>query len=116
MRVIHEERLLENAKARGQELVYGLLDLSVEHPVIGDVRGLGLMIATEFTRDDGLPDTATSKAVAKAALDKGLMLLTCGTYDNIIRWIPPLIVTQQQISDALNIFANAIEAVERRAH
>jgi 4-aminobutyrate aminotransferase len=111
VRVIKEEKLLDNAVARGSQLLGGLKELQVEFPSIGDVRGLGLMVATEFARD-GQPDTAKSKAVVKHALDSGLMLLTCGTYDNVIRWIPPLVVTEAQISDALNIFANALAGSE----
>ncbi|HRE25590.1 MAG TPA: aminotransferase class III-fold pyridoxal phosphate-dependent enzyme, partial [Anaerolineales bacterium] len=75
---------------------------------IGDVRGLGLMIATEFTTPDGQPWTDRAKAVTKAALAEGLMLLTCGSYDNIIRWIPPLVISEGQAKDALGMFARAL--------
>jgi 4-aminobutyrate aminotransferase len=112
VRVIREEKLVENAAARGAQLLAGLRELQAEFPIIGDVRGLGLMTATEFTRA-GKPDPATSKGIAHAALQSGLMLLTCGTYDNIIRWIPPLVVTEQQISDALNLFAGALAQASR---
>ncbi len=112
VRVIKEERLVENAAARGAQLLTCLREVQTKFPIIGDVRGLGLMVATEFTRD-GQPDTATTKAVARAALDRGLMLLTAGTYDNIIRWIPPLVVTEQQITEAVDIFADALGQVAR---
>lgn len=112
VRAIKEEKLLENAVARGEQLMAGLRKLQADFPLIGDVRGLGLMVATEFTRD-GQPDTNTSKAVAKAAQEAGLLLLTCGTFDNVIRWIPPLVVTEQQINDALGIFAAALDKVAR---
>jgi 4-aminobutyrate aminotransferase-like enzyme len=75
---------------------------------IGDVRGVGLMIATEFTAPDGAPDGATAKAAVKAAQQNGLLLLTCGTYDNIVRWIPPLIVDEAQVAEAVQIFAAAL--------
>jgi len=74
-------------------LMAGLRKLQAEFRQIGDVRGLGLMVGVEFGAP-GAPDTATAKAVAKAAFDRGLMLLSCGTYDNVIRWIPPLVVSQ----------------------
>ncbi len=108
IRAIQEERLLDNAAARGEQLMAGLRKLQAAFPIIGDVRGLGLMIATEFTRDRQ-PDTNTAKAVNKAAQEAGLLLLTCGTYDNVIRWIPPLVVTERQIQDALEIFAAALD-------
>ena len=76
--------------------------------MIGDIRGLGLMNAVEFTRN-GEPDSKTSKAVMAAALDDGLILLGCGTFDNVIRWIPPLVVTAQEIDDAIEIFTKALD-------
>jgi 4-aminobutyrate aminotransferase len=69
------------------------------------------MVATEFTGEDGKPDAVTAKAVAGAALKHRLMLLTCGTYGNVIRWIPPLIVTREQLDEGLDIFAQALADV-----
>ena len=112
IRTLREEKLVENAAVRGEQLVAGLRKLQADFPQIGDVRGIGLMVATEFGRP-GAPDTATAKAVDKAAFERGLMLLTCGTYDNVIRWIPPLVVTEQQIEEALNIFAAVLDQVIR---
>jgi 4-aminobutyrate aminotransferase len=66
------------------------------------------MIATEFTDPKRQPWTDRAKAVTKAALNEGLMLLTCGSYDNTIRWIPPLIVNEPQIKDALGMFERAL--------
>jgi len=109
--VIREEKLVKNAAAQGDYLMARLCDLQAEFPVIGDVRGHGLMIATEFTGADGKPDAVTAKAVAQAALEQRLMLLTCGTYGNVIRWIPPLIVTREQIDAGLEIFARALADV-----
>ncbi|MBL8095547.1 MAG: aminotransferase class III-fold pyridoxal phosphate-dependent enzyme [Anaerolineales bacterium] len=105
---MREEGLVENAARQGEVLTAGLRKLQEEHPEIGDVRGLGLMIGTEFTTPAGEPWTERSKAVAKAALAEGLMLLTCGTYDNIIRWIPPLVINEGQAKDALGMFERAL--------
>lgn len=110
IRAMKEEGLVANAAARGAQLLAGLRQLQAAFPLIGDVRGLGLMVGVEFTRD-GQPDTATAKAVVKAALDGGLLLLTCGTYDNVIRWIPPLVVTEAEIAEGLQIFAGALDKV-----
>jgi 4-aminobutyrate aminotransferase len=79
--------------------------------VIGDVRGLGLMIGVEFRTPDRKPDKATTKAVVKECFDRKLLLLTCGTYDNVIRWIPPLIVSEKEVDEAADIFADAIKSV-----
>jgi len=105
---LRDEGLVENAARQGAVLKTGLRKLQEEHPEIGDVRGLGLMIATEFTTPDGQPWTDRAKAVTKAALAEGLMLLTCGSYDNIIRWIPPLVISEGQAKDALGMFARAL--------
>ena len=103
--------MVENARTRGEQLMTGLRHLQEEFPAIGDVRGLGVMIGTEFRSPDRKPDKATAKAVAHACLDRKLMLLTCGPWDNTIRWIPPLIVKPEQIDEGLHIFRAALEEV-----
>jgi 4-aminobutyrate aminotransferase len=114
VQTMRAEKLVENAAQMGEVLMTGLRRLQEHHPEIGDVRGLGLMIATEFTAPSSNrePWTERAKAVTKAALAEGLMLLTCGTYDNIIRWIPPLIVSEAQVKDALGMFERALQASE----
>jgi 4-aminobutyrate aminotransferase len=110
IQAMREERLVENAAARGAQLIAGLKKLQGDFHQIGEVRGLGLMVGIEFGKP-GAPDTAATKAVDKAAFERGLMLLTCGTFDNVIRWIPPLVATEAQIQDALDIFAAALDQV-----
>ena len=78
--------------------------------VIGDVRGTGLMLATEIIKD-GNPHKATASAVQQACLARNLLLQNCGTYGNVIRWIPPLVVTKEQIEEAIEIFAQAFDEV-----
>jgi 4-aminobutyrate aminotransferase len=111
IRAMREEKMLENASTRGGQLMTGLRKLQEDFPQIGDVRGLGLMVGTEFVDANGKPDKATAKAIVHIAEERGLLLLTCGTYDNTIRWIPPLIVTEAQVNDALQIFRDALVAV-----
>ena len=94
----------------GLVLMVGLGQLQEDHPEIGDVRGRGLMVASEFTTPDGQPWGERAGAVARASHEKGLMLLTCGPYGNTVRWIPPLVVDQAQIQDGLAIFAGALDA------
>jgi len=89
----------------------GLRKLQEEYPVIGDVRGLGLMIGTELRTPQGKPDKSTVKALVHACQERKLLLLTCGPWDNTIRWLPPLIVNEGQISDALGIFKAALKEV-----
>lgn len=109
--VIKSEKLIDNSAALGQRLRDGLQHLKTKYPVIGDVRGWGLMVGTEFSKAGRGADKATAKAVQQACLSRGLLLLTCGTYENVIRWIPPLIVTAEQIDAALRTFEEALAEV-----
>ena len=109
VRVMKDEKLPENSAVRGEQLMRGLRDLQKEFQIIGDVRGLGCMVATEFVDADGHPSKETTNKIVKACADHNLLMLTCGSYENVIRWIPPLVVTEQQINDALQIFAAALD-------
>lgn len=110
IRAMREEKMLENAAERGVQLMTGLRKLQEEYPQIGDVRGLGLMIGTEFVVDGSQAKAKPLvKEIIHKAEEKGLLLLSCGTYDNTVRWIPPLNVTSNQISDGLNIFSEALK-------
>ena len=102
------QKMLANAQERGGQLLNGLRELQHEFPVIGNVRGLGLMVGSEFRTPEGNPDKSTAKAVLHACLDDKLLLLTCGAWDNTVRWIPPLIVTEPHIAEALAIFRRAL--------
>jgi len=96
----------------GARLTEGLRTLQAEFPVIGDVRGLGLMIGAEFTAPDGSPAQNLGKVVAKGCLKRRLMLLTCGPWDNTVRWIPPLVITPAHVDEAMAAFREALaEAV-----
>lgn len=88
----------------------GLRELQGRYPVIGDVRGLGLMVGVEFTLADGMPATNLVKEIIARSLENKLILLNCGTYGNVVRWIPPLIVSQEQIRTGLQVFAGALAA------
>jgi 4-aminobutyrate aminotransferase len=87
----------------------GLRHLQARYPMIADVRGLGLMIGAEFRDADDNPDNHTAKAVQKACFEERLLLLTCGPWDNTIRWIPPLIVSEKQVEAGLQIFERALQ-------
>ena len=105
-----QDGLVENAARMGPVLMAGLRDIQSRYPVLGDVRGLGLLVGTEFTRA-GEPATDVTKAVLAECQANKLLLLSSGTYGHTIRWIPPLIVTQEQIETALGIFERALAAV-----
>ncbi|MCU0484201.1 MAG: aminotransferase class III-fold pyridoxal phosphate-dependent enzyme [Chloroflexi bacterium] len=110
--VIRDENLVENARARGAQLLAGLRALAPTYSSIGDVRGLGLMVALEFVKpgvgDGRVPAGATSKAVIEAALRRRLLLLRAGPYDQVIRLIPPLVTTADEVDLALRILDESL--------
>lgn len=112
LEVMQTEKLLQKAAKMGKHLMAGLRKLQSQYPVIGEIRGRGLMVGTEFTKDNK-PAKDITKAVQKACLKRNLLLLNCGTYENVIRWIPPLIVNEAQIDAALATFAEALAEVVR---
>ena len=115
--VIERENLVFNAQTRGEELRAGLENLRTEFAGIGNVRGLGLMQAgsrIHWVRDNA-PDAATALVVQQAAIDAELLLLTCGPYGNVIRIIPALNVSSDEIRSGVTRFAQALKtAMPRR--
>jgi 4-aminobutyrate aminotransferase len=109
--VLLEEDLPGAARRQGEALIAGLRRLQGRYPFIGDVRGRGLMVAAEVVTPDGAPDGARVRALLKACEERGLILLNCGPWDQVVRFIPPLIASAGQIEDALGIVAQALEAV-----
>lgn len=109
LEVIEKEDLVANAAARGAQLLDGARRNAIDG--IGDVRGLGLLVGSEFTAADGTADRAKAAAAQQLAAKKGLLLLTCGAHMNVVRMIPPLIVTADQIEDALKIWSEVLDEV-----
>lgn len=111
LRVIREEGLVENAAAMGQVLMDGLRSIQADHPVIGEVRGLGLMVAVEFVTPDGGPNSAAVSHVIQRALEERVLLINCGTFDQAIRIVPPLVVDRDQINAFLEVFRRAVASL-----
>jgi 4-aminobutyrate aminotransferase len=109
--VIEDEGLVDNSAARGAELKETLSKVADAHAQITDVRGLGLMIGNEFRDAEGRPDGATATAAQQEAARRGLLLLTCGAWSQVVRFIPALVVTSEQVQEAGRIWAEAVEAV-----
>ncbi|MDQ0821390.1 4-aminobutyrate aminotransferase [Arthrobacter sp. V4I6] len=107
--VIERENLVTNALVRGDELRAGLENLKGDFASIGDVRGRGLMQSVEFTAADGTPDAATALSVQQEAVKEELLLLTCGPHGNVIRIIPALNVTSDEIQAGLARFTQALK-------
>ncbi len=100
--------LCAKARAIGETLTHGLRELADTHGVIGDVRGRGAMVAVELTKPGTLePDAAAAGAVAKACHADGLVVLTCGTYGNVLRLLPPLVMPDHLLDEGLTILGKA---------
>ncbi|KAF7962462.1 4-aminobutyrate aminotransferase [Cupriavidus sp. UYMU48A] len=109
--VIAEEQLCERAAALGQQLKTHLEAQRAVCPALAEVRGLGSMVAAEFCDPaTGAPSAETALRVQKRALDAGLVLLTCGTYGNVIRFLYPLTIPQAQFDAALAVLRQAMAA------
>ncbi len=110
--VMAEERLPERAQKLGDQLIGHLIAKRAVYPKrMGDVRGLGAMVACEFVDAKGAPDADTTKKVQAAALKRGLLLLTCGVYGNVIRFLFPLTIEDSVFAEGLAIFDAALAEV-----
>lgn len=104
--------LIERAQQIGARLTARLNAMRESDPRIGDVRGLGAMIAAEFVDPaTGAPDAALTSAIAKACIAEGVIVLTCGTYGNVIRFLPPLSIGDELLDDGLDVIAAALGRV-----
>jgi 4-aminobutyrate aminotransferase len=112
--VIEDEGLVDNARERGTQFLAGLRALGARHAAIGDVRGLGLMVAIELVKpgdgDGRVPDADLTKRIQAEALARKLIVLTAGTYVNVIRIIPPLVTTPGEVDQALDILDASLTA------
>lgn len=110
--VVQQEGLVENAAERGRQLMAGLQEAIGNHGLVGDVRGRGLMVGVELIDTDGNPNGGLSAKARSRANELGLLLLPCGAYGQVVRFIPPLIVDESQIDSAVETFTTALaEAV-----
>jgi len=112
--VMEREHLLENARIQGDYLLGRLRELARQHPEIGDVRGIGLLTATEFVKDRTSKEPAVQfrDRVIEETYRRGLILLPCGR--STIRYIPPLIVRREEIDEAIDILDAAVRAARAR--
>jgi len=108
--VIAEEKLCERAAQLGEKLRAHLEGLRAKVPGIADVRGLGSMVALELNDAAGKPDAEAVKRVQQRALDAGLILLSCGVYGNVLRFLYPLTIPDAQFARALDILSEALAA------
>jgi 4-aminobutyrate aminotransferase len=113
MDVIEEEDLCARANELGSRLKQRLTQIAANVPEMVDVRGPGFMIAAEFNTTDGsAPNPDFANAIRAEALTRGLVLLTCGVYGNVIRFLAPLTIPEDIFAEALDILEASIDAVK----
>ncbi len=110
--IIESEKLVERARHLEQILFTSLREIAAKHPEIGDIRGRGAMVAIELvkagTKD---PNPELMAKVIKYCQSKGVLILTAGSYGNVIRFLPPLVITDELLKDALSVLAEAFDSV-----
>jgi 4-aminobutyrate aminotransferase len=108
--VIEDEQLCARAAVLGDKLKAHLNALRAKVPGIADVRGLGAMVAVEFAKADGTPDPEFTKTIVTRAQAAGLLLLTCGVYGNVVRFLFPLTIQDAVLDEGLAILTTAMTA------
>jgi 4-aminobutyrate aminotransferase len=111
LEVFEREGILANATTRGNELMRRLRQLQQTMPVIGEVRGLGLMVGVELVKADGSPNKELQKKIRQVCLDSGLVVLSCGPHDNVLRLVPPLNISQAELDEGWEILSGAFQEV-----
>ena len=110
---IEKEGLLERSRTLGEKVLGRLREMQNRHDVIGDVRGRGMMNAIELVadRDTKAPlDGASGNAIVKRCLEEGVLILKAGTYDNVIRLLPPLTIDEGLLDEGLATLNEALGA------
>ncbi len=111
--IIESENLLDKAKKLGETLRKTFLEFQQKYDIIGDVRGLGPMIAMELVRDRRTKEPAPeeTKALVSYCYERGVIILSCGTYGNVIRFLMPLVITDEQLGKGLEIVEGGLAAL-----
>ncbi|MBF6063655.1 4-aminobutyrate--2-oxoglutarate transaminase [Nocardia terpenica] len=107
---MRELDLCGRARAIEAAVLPRLRDLAAETGVIGDVRGRGAMLAIELVREGGEPDADLAKAVAAEAFSRGVVLLTCGSFGNVIRLLPPLVIGDDLLAEGIDVLGESLRA------
>ena len=109
---IEEENLVARANHIGQILGDSLRAMQAKYPVIGEVRGRGAMQAIELVvPGTKTPNTAAMNAITKYCQSKGVLVLTAGTYSNVVRFLPPIVITDELLKDALSVLDEALASL-----
>jgi len=108
---IERDDLCARARHIEQVMVPRLVNAQQRHRAIGDVRGRGAMLAVEIVADDGTPDAASAAALSATCHAEGVLVLTAGTSSNVLRFLPPLVISDDLLADALDVLDKAFDSV-----
>jgi 4-aminobutyrate aminotransferase-like enzyme len=110
LEVLRDEKLLERAESTGRWMVARLREMQARHACIGDVRGLGAMVAIEIVKNRraDAPDAELTKALVQGAARRGLVILSCGVYGNVIRLLAPLTIPQAHLEEGFGMLEAAL--------
>jgi 4-aminobutyrate aminotransferase/(S)-3-amino-2-methylpropionate transaminase len=116
MDIFGEENLLQKAQILGKKIRERLTGWQSRFETIGDVRGLGPMLAIELVRDRETKNPAAEEASAlvKYCIDHGVVILVCGTFNNVIRFLPPLVITDQELNKGLSVIEEAFASLQKK--
>jgi 4-aminobutyrate aminotransferase/(S)-3-amino-2-methylpropionate transaminase len=110
---LEKENICDRVRDLGQYTESKLNELRMKNPLVGDIRGLGLMIGMELVKDEArTPAAQEAEVVRDACLRHGLIVGLGGTYANVVRFQPPLVISRQQIDQAIDIISKAFEALQ----
>ena len=109
LKYIQEHNLMENAQARGQQLYDGLVELQKKHPIIGDIRGIGLMRGAEFVHADKSPAPEELEMVLEEMKNRGFIIGKNGVARNVMAFQPPLVITEADVNNVLNTLEDVLQ-------
>jgi 4-aminobutyrate aminotransferase len=109
--VIEDDGLLQKVRTAGETVLSRLRTIAADCQEIGDVRGFGFMIGVEFVTKDGAPDGSACRKLLDFCLRNGLILIECGPKRNVVRFVPPLIVSDSDLDRALDIFGEGVRSL-----
>ncbi len=107
--VIEEEQLVARADKLGNQLVSQLEGLKAEHDCIDEIRGAGLMLGVEMVSAPHTPDGDRAARILKHCEQNGMLMLRCGSHGQVVRWLPPLTVTEAEMEQAVSLFEAALK-------
>ena len=109
LKYIQEHKLMENAQARGKQLYDGLVELQKKHPIIGDIRGIGLMRGAEFVHADKSPAPEELEMVLEEMKNRGFIIGKNGVARNVMAFQPPLVITEADVNNVLNTLEDVLQ-------